>query len=97
MASTASMTSLDGLVQWGLDGGRVMMDARKMVALSSVMVASMANLARVFASIRMKLGWRKMVEAISGACAQGAISVVVGESSVAEDEEQVPVFVSPLC
>ena len=33
-----------------------MMDARKMVALSSVMVASMANLARVFASIHTEVG-----------------------------------------
>ena len=34
---------------------------------------------------------------MAGACAQGAISGVVGEPAMAEDEEQGPVFVYRLC
>jgi hypothetical protein len=41
-----TMMSLDGMVQWGLDDERGMMDARRVVALSSIVVASMAGLAR---------------------------------------------------
>ena len=58
----------------GLGDGRVMMYMRRVVALFDVM-ASMAGLARVFASFYLlKTGWRKMAEATSGVCAQGTIS-----------------------
>ena len=40
------MTSLGGVAQRGLSVGRVRMDARRAVALSGAMVASMAGLAR---------------------------------------------------
>jgi hypothetical protein len=40
------MMSLDGMVQWGLDDECGMMDARRVVALSGIVVASMAGLAR---------------------------------------------------
>ena len=43
VASGRSTTAgLSGMEQRGLTGGRVMMDERRMVALSGVMVASMA-------------------------------------------------------
>jgi hypothetical protein len=39
--------SLGGMVQWGLSGGCVMMDARRMEALSGVVVASMAGMTKI--------------------------------------------------
>ena len=76
--STASTgSSLGGMVLRGLGDGRLMMYMHRVVALFDVMVASMAGLARVFASFYLlKTGWRKRAEATSGACTQGAISLV---------------------
>ena len=76
----------------------MMMDESREVALFGVVVASIADLARVFASFyKLEVGWWKMEEAMAGACAQGAISGVVGEPAMAEGEEQVPVFLYCLC
>ena len=74
--STASMmVSLGGVALGGLADGRLIMYIGRMVALFGVVMASMAGLARVFASFYMlKMSWRKMAEATSRACAQGAIS-----------------------
>ena len=74
------------------------MDESREVALFGIVVASIAVLARVFALFyKLEVDWWKMEEAITGACAQDAISGVVGEPAMAEDEEQVPVFVYCLC
>ena len=75
MSTVSTMASLGGVALHGLGDGRVWMYTCRVVALFDVMVALMANLASVFASFYMlKTGWRKMAEATSGACAQGAIS-----------------------
>ena len=51
----------------------MMMDESREVALFGVVVASIADLARVFASFyKLEVGWWKMEEATSEACAQGA-------------------------
>ena len=73
MSTTSTLASLGGVELRGLGDGRVMMYTCRVVALFGVVVASMADLARVFASFYM-LGWRKMAEATFGACTQGAIS-----------------------
>jgi hypothetical protein len=46
VSSVSKTTSLGGVVQWGLGGGSAMMDARRVVALSGVVVASTTRLAR---------------------------------------------------
>lgn len=62
---------------------RALTIVRRAVVLSDTVVVPTAGLARVFASIyTLKMGQRKMVEATSGACAQGAIS---GVSQGADD------------
>ena len=98
-ASTASTTTgLGSEVLRSIDVECMMMDESREVALFGVVVASIADLARVFTSFyKLEVGWWKMEEAMAGACAQGAISGVVGEPAMAEDEEQVPVFVYRLC
>ena len=55
MASgTSTMAGLSGMKQRGLAGGRVMMDERKMVALSGIVVASTAARPdRVDASVQL--------------------------------------------
>ena len=65
------------MAQRSINIKRVMMDTRTAVAPSDVVEASMAGLARVFASVyTLEMGWWKMAEATSGACTQGAISRV---------------------
>jgi hypothetical protein len=54
-------TSLGGMVQQGLDNGRMMMDARRVVASSGIVVASTAGLTRSMS--RFLLG--KMMAVIS--------------------------------
>ena len=67
-------------------------DLHRVEALPGVMVASAAGLARVFAPIGMlKLGSRKRMEAIAGACAQGAISELAKEPATVVAGEQGPV------
>ena len=76
-SSALTMTSLGGVAPRGLDDGCVLVNTSRVEALFGVMVALMAGLIRVFASVYMlKTGWRKMAEAMSGACAQGDISRV---------------------
>ena len=74
--STVSTTAiLGGVALQGLGHRRVWMYTRRVVALFDVLVAPMADLASVFiAFYLLKTGWRKMAEATSGACTQGAIS-----------------------
>ena len=56
------------------------------------------DLARVFASFyRLEVGWWKMEEVTARVHVQGAISIVVDEPTMAQDEEQGPVFVNRLC
>ena len=50
LSTVSTMASLGGVALQGLGDGRVMMYTRRVVALFDVMVASMAGLARVFAS-----------------------------------------------
>ena len=77
VSSASMMTGLGGVVKWGLSCRRVMVDVCKTEAQSGAMVALAAGLARIVASIyTLELGWLKMVEAISGECAQGALSGV---------------------
>ena len=79
-------------MQRGSDDGRDMVDSRKVEAQPGVLVTSAAGLARVIASnCTLELGWRKMLEAISGACAQGAISELAREPATAVARAQGPV------
>jgi hypothetical protein len=48
---TTTTSSLGGMAQWGLNGGRALMDMCRVVALSSAMVALMVGLVRGFASV----------------------------------------------
>ena len=83
---------LGGVVQRGLVDGPCLVDLHRVEALPGVMVASAAGLARGFAPIGMlKLGWRKRMEATSGACAQGTISALAKEPATAVDGVQGPV------
>ena len=53
VSDTSTTTGLSGMEQRGLAGGRVMMDERRMVALSGVMVASTAaTLGKVDAAVQ---------------------------------------------
>ncbi len=75
-----------------------LVDLHRVGALPGVMVASAAGLARVFAPIGMlKLGPRKRMEAIAGACAQGAISELAKEPATVVAGEQGPVHPVVLC
>jgi hypothetical protein len=51
VSSTLTMSNLGGMAQWGLDCGRAMMDSCRAVALSGVVVVSMAGMVRGFATI----------------------------------------------
>jgi hypothetical protein len=44
-------TGIGSIVQWGLDGRRLMLDARRAVVLFGAIVASIVSLARVITSI----------------------------------------------
>ena len=75
LSTVSTIASLGGMALRDLGDGCVMMYVRRVVALFDIMVASMAGLLRFFVSFHLlKTGWRKMAEATSGACAQGAIS-----------------------
>ena len=52
-------SDLGGVAQWGPDDGRVLMDARRMMTLSSAMVALTAiGPDKAYA---LNLGWRNMM------------------------------------
>jgi hypothetical protein len=51
VSSTLTTSSLGGMVQWGLDDGRAMMDLCRAVASSDTVVALMAGLVRGFTSV----------------------------------------------
>jgi hypothetical protein len=74
VSSTLTKSSIGNVARRGLGEGRVMLDTRRVVALSSTVVASIEGLPRVFASIYiLQMTWR-MTEATSRACAWDGIS-----------------------
>jgi hypothetical protein len=72
ISSTSTTLSLNGMVQWGHNGGHANMDSCRTVAPYGTMAALMAGLVRASLwFITSDMGWREEVEVTSRVCAQG--------------------------
>jgi hypothetical protein len=89
------------MTPWCLGGERTCADerAKRGGIVFGTVVVLMAGLMRVFTLIyTLEMGWQKMTEAISKACARGALSIYLnGEPAMVVARELNPVYPLLLC